>query len=169
MIFAQSPQAKGRVERTAGTFQDRLVTPNCGWPAQPPWSRPGCADEFVPRFNHASAFPRSAPRPALPTAGTRSVPGTGPVFQAPPEGGPGQHGPVPVADTPTAARAGTPQLCRGDGGSPGGAGWSSIPAPEGRIIATQEAPPGPASLRNGNHQPHTLPGAVPVHWDEPLG
>ena len=26
MIFAQSPQAKGRVERTAGTFQDRLVT-----------------------------------------------------------------------------------------------------------------------------------------------
>ena len=26
MIFARSPQAKGRVERTAGTFQDRLVT-----------------------------------------------------------------------------------------------------------------------------------------------
>ena len=25
IIFAQSPQAKGRVERTAGTFQDRLV------------------------------------------------------------------------------------------------------------------------------------------------
>ncbi len=26
IIFALSPQAKGRVERTAGTFQDRLVT-----------------------------------------------------------------------------------------------------------------------------------------------
>ena len=26
MIFALSPQAKGRVERVAGTFQDRLVT-----------------------------------------------------------------------------------------------------------------------------------------------
>ena len=26
MIFALSPQAKGRVERAAGTFQDRLVT-----------------------------------------------------------------------------------------------------------------------------------------------
>ena len=26
MVFALSPQAKGRVERTAGTFQDRLVT-----------------------------------------------------------------------------------------------------------------------------------------------
>ena len=25
-IFARSPPAKGRVERTAGTFQDRLVT-----------------------------------------------------------------------------------------------------------------------------------------------
>ena len=26
LIFALSPQAKGRVERTAGTFQDRLIT-----------------------------------------------------------------------------------------------------------------------------------------------
>ena len=26
MVFALSPQTKGRVERTAGTFQDRLVT-----------------------------------------------------------------------------------------------------------------------------------------------
>ena len=26
MIYALSPQAKGRVERAAGTFQDRLVT-----------------------------------------------------------------------------------------------------------------------------------------------
>ena len=26
MVFALSPQAKGRVERTAGTLQDRLVT-----------------------------------------------------------------------------------------------------------------------------------------------
>ena len=26
MIFAMSPQAKGRVERAAGTFQDRLIT-----------------------------------------------------------------------------------------------------------------------------------------------
>ena len=26
LIFARSPQAKGRVERMAGTFQDRLVT-----------------------------------------------------------------------------------------------------------------------------------------------
>ena len=26
LIFALSPQAKGRVERAAGTFQDRLVT-----------------------------------------------------------------------------------------------------------------------------------------------
>ena len=26
MIFALSPQAKGRVERTAGTFQYRLIT-----------------------------------------------------------------------------------------------------------------------------------------------
>ena len=39
LIFALSPQAKGRVERTAGTFQDRLITePRLA--GRPPWKRP---------------------------------------------------------------------------------------------------------------------------------
>ena len=61
MIFAQSPQAKGRVERTGGTFQDRLVA-NCGWPAQPPWSRHRlCSMSLCLGSTGASAFPRRAP------------------------------------------------------------------------------------------------------------
>ena len=40
VIFALSPQAKGRVERTAGTFQDRLIT-ELRLREQPPLNRPG--------------------------------------------------------------------------------------------------------------------------------
>ena len=40
MIYALSPQAKGRVERTAGTFQDRLVT-EFDLRVQPQSKRPG--------------------------------------------------------------------------------------------------------------------------------
>ena len=39
---------------------------------------------------------------------------------------------------------------------------------EGRIIAAQEAPPGPVFLRNG-HQPPTVPAVASIgvnHWDE---
>ena len=107
-------------------------------------------------------------RASVPTAGPGAMPGTDSVFQAPQEGGPGQHGAVPVADTPTAAGAGTPQLCRGDGGSPAGAGWSAQGTPRGAIIAAQEAPPSPVSLRNG-HQPPAVSPVAPIgvnHWDE---
>ena len=38
-IFARSPQAKGRVERMAETFQDRL-SPNCAWRTPGPLARP---------------------------------------------------------------------------------------------------------------------------------
>ena len=97
------------------------------------------------------------------------MPGTGSVFQAPQEGGPGQHGAVPVADTPTAAGAGTPQLCRGDGGSPGWAGWSAQGTPRGAHhrcsggpakpgIPPQRPPDSPPSLR-------LRPSGV-NHWDE---
>ena len=57
LIFARSPQAKGRVERTAGTLQDRLVTE----------LRLACAatiddanrvlDDFLPRFNERFGVP----------------------------------------------------------------------------------------------------------------
>ena len=97
-------------------------SPNCGWLAQPPWSRHRlCSRSLCPGSTGASAFPAMS-RASIPASGPRVVPGTGSVFQAPQEGGQGQYGAVPVAHTPAAASAGTTQLCRGGGGSSGKAG-----------------------------------------------
>lgn len=63
-ILAGSPQAKGRIERAWGTFQDRLVSE---------LRRRGVTDldgantvlaDFVPRFNHRFAVPPASPVPA---------------------------------------------------------------------------------------------------------
>jgi hypothetical protein len=63
-IAARSPQAKGRIERLWGTFQDRLVTE---------LRLAGAADlgaanrvlvRFLPRFNRRFAVPASNPEPA---------------------------------------------------------------------------------------------------------
>ena len=59
MIFAQSPQAKGRVERTAGTFQDRLVT------ELRPVSANSVLEQFLPRFNRRFQVPPRHPEPAF--------------------------------------------------------------------------------------------------------
>ena len=60
MIFALSPQAKGRVERTAGTFQDRLVT-NSVWREPAASAKPtACCSSFCCDTTGASEFPRNA-------------------------------------------------------------------------------------------------------------
>ena len=51
LIFARSPQAKGRVERTAGTLQDRLVTELRLACAATIDDANGVLDDFLPRFN----------------------------------------------------------------------------------------------------------------------
>ncbi len=63
-IFARSPQAKGRVERMAGTFQDRLVT-------ELRLAGAGSIDEantvlrdFMPRYNAQFAVPAELAEPA---------------------------------------------------------------------------------------------------------
>ncbi len=70
MVPAQSPQAKGRVERTAGTFQDRLVTE-----ASPGWWRPPsreptpCCRSFCRDSTTSSTFRRRrVPKPVPSTA-----------------------------------------------------------------------------------------------------
>jgi len=67
-IFAHSPEAKGRVERANGTFQDRLVAElrlagacTAGEANEVLW-------EFLPRFNARFGVP-----PAVPTCGYRPV------------------------------------------------------------------------------------------------
>ena len=57
LIFARSPQAKGRVERTAGTLQDRLVTELrlAGVTTIDDANR--VLDDFLPRFNERFGVP----------------------------------------------------------------------------------------------------------------
>ena len=57
MIFALSPQAKGRVERAAGTFQDRLVTELRLAGASNIREANGMLEQFLPRYNRRFRVP----------------------------------------------------------------------------------------------------------------
>ena len=57
LIFARSPQAKGRVERTAGTFQDRLVTEFRLAGATTIDDANRVLEGFLPRFNTRFGVP----------------------------------------------------------------------------------------------------------------
>ena len=61
-FFARSPQAKGRVERMAGTFQYRLVS-ELRLAAPPPSTRPTpCCGDSCPGSTSSSVCPPSSPR-----------------------------------------------------------------------------------------------------------
>ena len=57
LIFARSPQAKGRVERTAGTLQDRLVTEMRLAGATTIEDANRVLNDFLPRFNERFRVP----------------------------------------------------------------------------------------------------------------
>ena len=63
-IFARSPQAKGRVERMAGTFQDRLVTELRLAGAESIDEANAILREFTPRYNAQFAVPAELEEPA---------------------------------------------------------------------------------------------------------
>ena len=67
-IFARSPQAKGRVERMAETFQDRLVAELRLADARTIGQATAVLDDFLPRFNA-----RFAVQPEHPEAAYRPV------------------------------------------------------------------------------------------------
>jgi transposase len=72
-IAARSPQAKGRIERAWGTFQDRLVTELRLAEADDREAAEDVLARFLPRFNRRFTVPAADPSPAwrrLP-AGTR--------------------------------------------------------------------------------------------------
>ena len=66
-IFARSPQAKGRVERMAGTFQDRLVTELRLADARTIDQANAVLRDFLPRYNAQFAVPAELPEPAYRT------------------------------------------------------------------------------------------------------
>ena len=65
VIFALSPQAKGRVERTAGTFQDRLITELRLAGANTVAQARAVLKQFLPRFNRRFGVPAQCPEPAF--------------------------------------------------------------------------------------------------------
>ena len=65
MIFALSPQGKGRVERAAGTLQDRLVTELRLAGASSIGEANRLLKQFLPRFNRRFGVPPQHPEPAF--------------------------------------------------------------------------------------------------------
>ncbi len=67
LIFALSPQAKGRVERTAGTFQDRLITELRLAGATTMAQARAVLQQFLLRFNRRFRVPPRCPDTAFRT------------------------------------------------------------------------------------------------------
>lgn len=63
-VFAHSPEAKGRVERANGTFQDRLVAEMCLAGVSTMAEANGILEEFLPRFNGRFGVPAAQPEVA---------------------------------------------------------------------------------------------------------
>ena len=137
-IFARSPQAKGWVERAAGTFQDRLVTGLRLAGASTIAQANQVLEQFIPRFNAQSGV-----RPELPDAAYRPV---DPALNL--------TGILCFKHSRKVARDNTvkynwrtlqllpgedrPQLCRGEGGGPG----IAPAAVSGYSIRARSFPPG---------------------------
>jgi transposase len=63
-VFARSPEAKGRIERANGTFQDRLVAELRLAGVKTVDEANGFLDSFLPRFNDRFGVPADQPEPA---------------------------------------------------------------------------------------------------------
>ena len=149
MIFALSPQAKGRVERAAGTFQDRLVTELRLAGASSIREANGVLERFLPRYNRRFRVPPQCSESAYRPLGSdlsleqvlcfkhrRKVARDNTVkFQL--------HTLqlLPEPERPSYAGAVVEVLEGLDG--------RLRVRHEGRIINAREAPPSPAFLRNG--------------------
>ena len=170
MIFALSPQAKGRVERMAETFQDRLVTELRLAGASSIGEANSVLEQFLPRFNRRFRVPPQHPEPAfrpldpelcleqiLCFKHRRKVARDNTVrFQL--------HTLqlLPERERPSYAGAAVEVL-------QGLAGRLSV-RHEGRIISSQEAPPSPVFLRNGHGGSESVPvrsssaNGLGEHW-----
>ena len=161
MIFALSPQAKGRVERTGETFQDRLVTELRLAGATNIEETNSVLREFLPRFNRRFRVPPhctgTAFRPLDPGVCLEHIL----CFK---------HSRRVAKDNTVRFQLHTLQLLPGRE-RPSYAG-TVVEVLEGldrrldvrrygRIIPTQEAPPSPAFLRNGHGSSAGVPVSAP--------
>ena len=125
MIFALSPQAKGRVERAAGTFQDRLITEIRLAGANSIGDARVVLEEFIVRFNECFAVSSREPDVAYRPVGKEMCLESAPMLQAQSEGSERQHGEVPCEYASAAAWQGQTYLRRREGGCTRGTGRSA--------------------------------------------
>ena len=167
MPFALSPQAKGRVERTAGTFQDRLVTELRLAGANSIGEANRVLEQFLSRFNRRFGVPPQHSEPAFRPLDPKLC--LEPVLCF-------RHHRKVARDNTVRFQLHTLQLLPGpERPSYAGAvvevlegldGRLSV-RHEGRILAAQEAPPSPVFLRNGHHRSAPVP--VPASGANGLG
>ena len=112
LIFARSPQAKGRVERMAGTFQDRLVTELRLASATTIGEAQAVIERFLPRFNARFAVAAQPARAGLAAARPGTRPRRHPRLPAHPHRRARQHRQVPLAHAAVAALSAAAQLRR---------------------------------------------------------
>ena len=157
MIFALSPQAKGRVERTAGTFQDRLVTELRLAGASSIGEANGVLEQFLPRYNRRFRVPPQCPESAYRPLGSELSLEQVLCFK---------HRRKVAKDNTVKFQLHTLQLLpEPERPSYAGAVVEVLEGldsrlrvrHEGRIINAQEAPPSPVFLRNGKGESATPP------------
>ena len=157
MIFALSPQAKGRVERAAGTFQDRLVTELRLSGASSIGEANGVLEHFLPRFNRRFRVPPQYPESAFRALDPELCLEQILCFK---------HPRKVAKDNTVRFQLHTLQLLPGrERPSYAGAAVEVLEGldgrlsvrHEGRIIAAQEAPPSPVFLRNGHQRSAPVP------------
>ena len=149
MIFALSPQAKGRVERMAETFQDRLVTELRLSGADSIGEANSVLKQFLPRFNLRFRVPPQYPEPAFRPLDPELCLEQILCFK---------HRRKVAKDNTVRFQLHTLQLLPGrERPSYAGAAVKVLEGldgrlsvrHEGRILAAQEEPPSPVFLRNG--------------------
>ena len=168
LIFAISPQAKGRVERTAGTFQDRRITELRLAGATTLEAGQGRVEAwFLPRFDRRFGVPTQCHRAGIPAFAAGPPPLEQVLcFKHRRRRGQGQHREVPEAH---------PASCfpiQRAAAKPEGRLVEVLEGLDGRLSvytmrdasspASQEAPPIPASLRNRNMELPQPPQACPT-------
>ena len=167
MIFAQSPQAKGRVERTAGTFQDRLITELRLAGATTIEQANTVLEQFLPRYNRRFQIPPQYPEPAFRTLDPELCLEQILCFK---------HRRRVARDNTVRFQLDTLQLLPGpERPSYAGAAVEVLKGldgrlsvqHEGRILAAQEAPPSPVFLRNGHGRSASV--TVPTSGVDGLG
>ena len=157
MVFALSPQAKGRVERTAGTFQDRLVTELRLAGATTIEEANVLLKEFLDRFNARFGVAAQHPEAAYRPLGSGVCLDTVLCFR---------HSRRVARDNTVKYRWRTLQLLPGtERRSYAGAAVDVLEGLDGQlavryqgeIIASQEAPPRPGILRSFKASHESVP------------